>query len=127
MKAYVLASASALVLATACRWSAWGQCQSGGGGGSSGTPAAMTASGGSSGGSGTAQLLTGPGSWAYDVMAAQQVQLAYARSQAVAAAQKAAKQADRKAKAQSVARQRRASELYRRDRLKEAALLAANK
>ena len=122
-----MASASALVLGDRLPWSAWGQCQSGGGGGCRRTTAAMTASGGSGGGSGTAQLLTGPGSWAYDVMAAQQVQVAYARRQAIAAAQKAAKQADRKAKAQSVARQRRVSELYRRDRVKEAALLAANR
>jgi hypothetical protein len=57
---------------------------------------------------------------------AQQMQAAYARQQAVVAAQKAAKQAERKAKAQAVARQRRASELYRRDRIREQSLVAVN-
>jgi hypothetical protein len=60
------------------------------------------------------------------MMAARQVQVAYARQQALVAAQKAANQAERKAKAQAVARQRRASELYRRDRMREQSLLAAN-
>jgi hypothetical protein len=87
----------------------------------------MTAANTASSSTGSAQLLTGPGSWAYDVMAAQQVQMAYARQQAIAAAQKAARQAERKAAAQAVARQRRASELYRRSQAKEQALLAANR
>jgi hypothetical protein len=124
MKAFMLAGVCALALATVCASDACAQCRSGGGGGSQG--AATTASTGATGSTGSAQLLTGPGSWAYDVAVAQQVQMAYARQQAVAAAQKAAKQAERKAKSQAVARQRRASELYRRDRIREQSLVAAN-
>jgi hypothetical protein len=123
MKAFLLAGAGALALATVCADGAYAQCRSGGGG-TQGT--ATTASAGTTTASGSAQLLTGPGSWAYDMMAARQVQVAHARKQALVAAQQAARQAERKAKAQAVARQRRASELYRRDRMREQLLLAAN-
>jgi len=128
MKALMLAGGCALALATACAQEARAQCE-GGGGGSSGAAMTAATTGGTSavGSTGDARPLTGPGSWAYDVMLAQQMQMASARQQAIAAAQKAAKQAQRKAQAQAVARQRRASELYRRERLREEALLAANR
>jgi hypothetical protein len=126
MKALILAGACALALVLFSAGDALAQCRGGGGGGGGSQAATMTASTGTTASSGSAQLLTGPGSWAHDVMAAQMVHAAYARQQAVVAAQKAAKQAERKAKAQAVARQRRASELYRRDRVREQSLLAAN-
>jgi hypothetical protein len=123
MKALGLASAAALVLVVLCAEGAWGQgCQGGGGGGGG-----MTA--GSAGGTGStaatgASLLTGPGSWAYDVMLAQQVQMVQARRQAIVSAQKAAKAKERKDKSQAVARERRQQELYRRSQAKVNALAA---
>jgi hypothetical protein len=118
MKALGLAIAAALALVVLCAEGAWGQgCQSGGGGG--GTTSTGTSTAGTTTASGSsAQLLTGPGSWAYDVMRAQQVRAVYARRQAVVAAQKAAKDRLRKEMSQAVARERRQQELYRRSQAK---------
>ena len=90
--------------------------------------ASSTSTGGttSSAGSG-GQLLTSPGSWAYDVMMAQQVRAVYAQRQAIATAQKAAKDKARKEKAQAVARERRQEELYRRSQAKANAMALASK
>lgn len=121
MKALVLASAAALGMVALCAEGAWGQgCQAGGGGG---TATASTASTGTTtAGASGARLLTGPGSFAYDVMVAQQLQSAYLKQQAVAAAIKAAKDKAYKAKVQAVARERRQEELYRRSQAKANAL-----
>src|SRR4029453_907756 len=122
MKALVLAGAAALALVALCAGDALGQgagCGSRGGG----TSTAGTSSGGTTSASGSsAQLLTGPGSWAYDVMAGQQVQAASMQQRAIAAAQKAAKDRARKKRAQAVARERRQEELYRRSQAKSNAL-----
>ena len=122
MKALVLASAAALAMVAFCAEGAWGQgCQAGGGGGS--TTTTSTASTGTSTASASgARLLTGPGSLAYDVMMAQQLQSAYVKQQATAAALKAAKDKAYKAKVQAVARERRQEELYRRSQAKANAL-----
>lgn len=122
MKAVMWASAAALAVVAVCAQSAMGQgCQMSGSGG--GTTTASAAGGGttSSGGSG-GRLLTGPGSWAYDVMLAQRVQAVSAQQRMIAAAQKAAKDKAYKAKVQARARERRQEELYRRSRTKANAL-----
>lgn len=72
---------------------AFGQCRGGGGG----ATVAAGANGGSgnvvlpAGVSGSGQLLTGPGSWYYDVMMQQQLQQALARQQYAVAVAKAEK------------------------------------
>jgi len=122
MKALGLASAAALAVVVLCAEGAWGQgCQSGGGGG--GTTASTSVTAGGS----TGRILTGPGSLAYQLMVGQQVQAAYAQRQAIAAAQKAAKDQAYKEKAQAVARERRQEELYRRSQAKANALALASK
>ena len=123
MKAVMLASAAALAVVAVCAQSAMGQgCQMSSGGGG-GTTTASAAGGGttSSGGSG-GRLLTGPGSWAYDVMLAQRVQAVSAQQRMIAAAQKAAKDKAYKAKVQARARELRQEELYRRSQAKANAL-----
>jgi len=123
MKALGLASAAALALVVLCADGARGQgCQSGGGGGGTTSTDGTTTASGSS-----AQLLTGPGSWAYDVMRAQQVRAVYAQRQFVAAAQKAARDRLRKEMSQAVARERRQQELYRRSQAKVNAMALASK
>jgi len=84
----------ALVLLT---WAACSQvqaqCQGGGGGTAASTASTGTTTGGTTAGS--AQLLTGPGSWAYNVMMAQAIQRQIAQRQYIAAVQKQAeRQAD---------------------------------
>lgn len=122
MKALVLAGAGALAMVAFCAGDALGQ-GAGCGGRGGGTSTAGTSTGGATSASGSsAQLLTGPGSWAYDVMAAQQVQAVSMQQRAIAAALKGAKDRARKEKAQAVARERRQEELYRRSRAKSNAL-----
>ncbi len=102
----------------------WGQCQDGGGGGQ-----ASTASTGSGGGIviAPARLLTGPGSWAYDVMISQRQSQAYWQQQfALAMAQARKKQAEH-ARRVAYAQQRREAEAYRRQRDKEQRLAALAK
>lgn len=110
--------AVALALVVLAGSDAWGQC-GGGGGGQSGSAATTTATGASGS---TGALLTGPGSWASDVMLAQQMQAAYMRQQMALAAAKAKYRQERKAHSQAVARERRASELYRREQSRETLL-----
>ena len=122
MKGVMLASAAALAVVAVCAERAFGQgCQMSGSGG--GTTTASAAGGGttSSGGSG-GRLLTGPGSWAYDVMLAQRVQAVSTQQRMIAAAQKAAKDKAHKAKVQARARELRQEELYRRSQAKANAL-----
>jgi hypothetical protein len=122
MKRFVGLGAVALALVVVSSSDAWGQCR-GGGGGQSAASGTTTAATGTTGSTGT--LLTGPGSWAYDVMMAQQMQAAAMRQQMAIAAAKAKYRQERKAQSQAVARQRRASELYRREQSRQT-LLAAN-
>jgi hypothetical protein len=122
MKRFVGLGAVALALVVVSSSDAWGQCR-GGGGGQSAASGTMTAATGTTGSTGT--LLTGPGSWAYDVMMAQQMQAAAMRQQMAITAAKAKYRQERKAQSQAVARQRRASELYRREQSRQT-LLAAN-
>lgn len=69
------------------------QCQGGGGGAAASAASTGSSTGGTT--TGTAQLLTGPGSWAYDVMMAQAIQRQIAQRQYIAAVQKQAqRQAD---------------------------------
>jgi hypothetical protein len=122
MKRFMGLGAVALALTLVSSSDAWGQCR-GGGGGQSAASGTTTAATGTTGSTGT--LLTGPGSWAYDVMMAQQMQAAAMRQQMAIAAAKAKYRQERKAQSQAVARQRRASELYRREQSRQT-LLAAN-
>jgi hypothetical protein len=125
MKALGLASAAALALVVLCAEGAQGQgCQGGGGGGST---TATASTGGVTTSASSGRLLTGPGSLAYQLMLGQQIQAAYARRQAIAAAQKAAKDKARKEKSQAVARERRQEELYRRSQAKANAMALASK
>jgi hypothetical protein len=124
MKRFMGLGVVALALAVVSSSDAWGQCRGGGGGGQSAASGTTTAATGSTGSTGT--LLTGPGSWAYDVMMAQQMQAAAMRQQMAMAAAKAKYRQERKAQSQAVARQRRASELYRREQSRQT-LLAANR
>jgi hypothetical protein len=122
MKRCMWLGAVALALVAMSSSDAWGQCRGGGGGGQS-AASGTAATAGTSGSTGT--LLTGPGSWAHDVMMAQQMQVAVARQQMAIAAAKAKYRQERKSQSQAVARQRRASELYRREQSRQT-LLAAN-
>lgn len=124
MKALVLASAAALAVVALCAQDALGQgCSGGGGSAMTASASGGTTSTGSatSGGSG-ARLLTGPGSYAFDVMLAQRVQAVSMQQRALAAAAKSAKDKAYKAKVQAVARERRQEELYRRSQAKANAL-----
>ena len=121
MKAVALAVVFGAAVVALPAESVWGQCRGGNGGGTA-TTAATT---GGAGGAVTGTLLTGPGSWAYDVMMQQQMQAAYMQRQMALVKQKA--QADQAKKAARIAThsQRRLSELYRRDARRES-LAAAN-
>ncbi|HEX5104585.1 MAG TPA: hypothetical protein VFV87_12280, partial [Pirellulaceae bacterium] len=70
-------------------------------------------------------LLTGPGSWAYDVMAAQQMRGAILQRQYAIAAQKAQEDAAQKAARLATHTQRRISEQYRCQRFREFLAAAA--
>lgn len=114
-----------VVLAALCAREAHGQCQGGGGG----QAAAATAESGGGAVIAPARLLTGPGSWAYDVMVAQRMQQAYRQRQlAIAVTQARQKQAEH-ARRVAYAQQRREAEAYRRqlDKEKRLAALAGQK
>ena len=128
MKILGLASAAALAMVMLCAADAHAQrtCGGGGGGGSGGTASTSVVASGGTVSSG-AGLLTGPGSWAYDVIRTQAAQRAVAEQKAIAAAKRAAKHNERKADAQAVARQRRQEELYRRSQAKAEGLALASR
>lgn len=90
------------------------QCRGGGGG-------SQTAGGAAVGwaSSGGGEMLTSPGSWAYDRMMQQVVMQAYARRQAALAVEQAEREAEQKAARQATHQARRQSELARRARYRE--------
>lgn len=103
---------------------AWGQCRAGGSG-QGGGGAAQTALG-SGGGVSTGQLLTGPGSWAYDVMLQQQAQAAYRQQQQAIAYAKAQKKQEKFARRLAAAEKHRAEALYKREFDRQARSLASS-
>lgn len=112
MKSYLWILGVAASLALLSGGSAFGQCRGGGGQRASQATAAVTTGGTSVG---TAQLLTGPGSWQYDVLMQQQLQQALARQQQAIALQKAKKAQAKFEKRLANAQKHRAEAAYKRE------------
>jgi hypothetical protein len=104
--------------------SAFGQCRGGGGGGQTAAVAATSGSGTTTVASG--QLLTSPGSWAYDMMLQQQMQQAFQRRQFALAVQKAQEKQAKLAKRMANAQKHRAEQAYQREMDRQRRSLAAN-
>lgn len=115
MRSILLRSACALMLVAISATDATAQCR-GGGGATNGGTTAGTASAATTGG----QLLTGPGSWAYDAVRQSQMQRVMLQRQYAIAAQEAREDAERDAKRKATRTQQRASELMRRQARREA-------
>ena len=122
MRSILFWSACALIFCLASASDAAAQC--GGGRGGQTTGSTTLASGTATS---TGQLLTGPGSWAYDVALQSQMQRVMLQRQSALAAQEAREDAERDARRKSTWTQRRASEVMRRQARREEALAAANR
>jgi hypothetical protein len=99
----------------------FGQCAAGGGGGGTtggtGGTSVIVPTGG--------QLLTGPGSWAYDVIVQERMQRAYQQALYAQAVQQALADQAKKARRLANAQKRRAAEQYRRLHERDARIAAA--
>lgn len=126
MKPFVYAGAISCALAVVPATDVVAQCRGRSGGGTAQT--AAVAANSSSGGVviASGQLLTSPGSWAYDVMQQQQLQQAAMQRQYALAVQKAQQREAKYARRLANAQKHRAEQAYQRERDRQRRSLAAN-